>query len=246
MTPNAVSSVPLVDLPRPEPIISAVSGLPMFPFHIDYTKVDWLNDPRFSVEHFKQFGGREAVAELMRENAENTDEFGLEIPVSLVCYRDFICDRASLVGKEKDEVYSRWAADHPEGVPTFDKVEDYMLSAASFAEKLDAMHKANLLMEDVMRPRLEKEREERERRNKEYMEEQARAPYQKEIDRTKGAQAGADRAKYKISLKLKEVQDECKKLAQERDSLKNAIIKAGVIIARLRGEDEAEQPPSKA
>lgn len=143
MTPNAASTPFIANPSRGEPVISALTGYPMHPLSANCTKEDWLNDPRFSTEHFKKFGGLEAVAELMRENADEVDMLG--IPISLIYYRDFICDRASLVGEEKDEVYSRWAADHPEGVPTFDKVESYMLSAASFAEKLDAMHKANLL-----------------------------------------------------------------------------------------------------
>lgn len=244
MTPNVLSDTPIVKTRRVLPAIAKLLGHPGYPTAADGTETDWLHDPRFSVEHFKQFGGREAVAELMRKNAEGVDGFGLEIPVSLVCYRDFICDRASLVGKEKDEVYSRWAADHPEGVPTFDKVEDYMLSAASFAEKLDAMQKANLLMEEVMRPRLEKEREERERRAKEYMEEQARAPFKKEIDRTKGAQAGADRAKHKVILELKEVEKERDYYKREFEKFKHAFVKATVEILQLKGENKTDQPPS--
>lgn len=217
MTPNAITVPSLIKQPRPEPVISALTGYPMYPLSANCTKEDWLNDPRFSTEHFKKFGGLEAVAELMRENADEADITG--IPISLICYRDFICDRASLVGKEKDEVYSRWAADHPEGVPTFDKIESYMLSAASFAEKLDAMHKANLLMEEVMAPRLEKEREEQDKRIKKYMDEQARAPFKKEIARTKGAQAGADRAYNDLRLEKRRVE-------KNRDDFKNALAKA--------------------
>ena len=242
MTPNAPTTPPLVNPPRSEPVISALTGYPMYPLSANCTKEDWLNDPRFSTEHFKKFGGLEVVAELMRKNADEVDMLG--IPVSLICYRDFICDRASLVGEEKDEVYCRWAADHPDGVPTFDKVESYMLSAASFAEKLDAMHKANLLMEEVMAPRLEKEREEQDNRIKKYMDEQARAPFKEEIARTKGAQAGADRANYKLSLELKEAKDECAKLRSERDQLKRALYKAGVQIAKLKDEDKPDQHPS--
>ena len=242
MTPNAIST-PFITTPSSsEPVISALSNCPMYPISINCPKEDWLNDPRFSTEHFKKFGGLEAVAELMRKNTDEVDMIG--IPISLICYRDFICDRASLVGNEKDEVYSRWATDHPEGIPTFDKVEDYMLSAASFAEKLDAMRKANLLMEEVMAPRQAKEREERDRRLKEYLDEQARAPFQKEIDRTKGAQAGADRAKHKLSLELKEAKDECANLRSERDQFKRALYKAGVQIAKLKGEDKPDQHPS--
>ena len=227
MTPNAIKVPSLIKQPRPEPVISALTGYPMYPLSANCTKEDWLNDPRFSTEHFKKFGGLEAVAELMRENANEADITG--IPISLICYRDFICDRASLVGKEKDEVYSRWAADHPEGVPTFDKIESYMLSAASFAEKLDAMHKANLLMEEVMAPRLEKEREEEDKRIKKYMDEQARAPFKEEIARTKGAQAGSDRAYSDLRLEMRNVE-------KERNDFRNAYAKAVICIEKLKAE----------
>lgn len=227
MTPNAIIVPSLVKRPRSEPVISALTGYPMYPFSIDCTPEEWVNDPRFSVEHFKQFGGLEAVAEVMRSNLDELDMMG--VPASLLCYRDFLCNRASLVGKEKDEVYSKWAADHPEDVPTFDKVESYMLSAASFAKKLSAMQSANLLMEKVMAPRREKEREEQDRRNKEYMNEQARAPFRKEIDRTKGAQAGADRAYNELRLKMRNIK-------KERDDFRNAYIKAVMHIEQLKAE----------
>ena len=227
MTPNAITIPSLIKRSRPEPVISALTGYPIYPFSIDCSPEEWANDPRFSVEHFKQFGGLEAVAEVMRSNLDELDMMG--VPASLLCYRDFLCNRASLVGNEKEEVYSKWAADPPEGVPTFDKVESYILSAASFAKKLSAMQSANLLMEKVMAPRREKEREERDRRNKEYMNEQARAPFKKEIDRTKGAQAGADRAYNELRLKMRNVE-------KERNDFRNAYAKAVMRIEQLKAE----------
>lgn len=104
-----------------------------------------------------------------------------------------------------------------------------MLSAASFAEKLDAMHKANLLMEEVIAPRLEKEREEEDKRIKKYMDEQARAPFKEEIARTKGAQAGSDRAYSDLRLEMRNVE-------KERNDFRNAYAKAVICIEKLKAE----------
>ena len=57
-----------------EPVISALSGRPMDPLSIDRPMKDWLTDPSYSMEAFRQAGGKDPIVELMRENVEIHDK----------------------------------------------------------------------------------------------------------------------------------------------------------------------------
>ena len=138
-----------------EPVISALSDRPLYPLNIDRSMKDWLTDPSYSMEAFRQAGGKDPIVELMRENVEIPGRFGF--PAGLSGYMEYLGYLRALTAKEREIARTLWDDNRIEGNPPFCEIETFMLSSASIFRKLSVLSSANIIMGRIYNDRQERE-----------------------------------------------------------------------------------------
>lgn len=222
--------IPLVTPPSSESsVISALSGLPMYPINIDRSVQSWLADPAYSIDAFLQAGGRQAVAELMRENAEIPGRFG--IPASLSLYREFLGNRRVLTEAERLHVRELWENNKTEKDPHFGNIEDYMLSSASIFEKLSVLSSVNRISDGLLLERRSRELNAELAVEQKKHDSEVRQPYEESARRAHGTQG-------KLQSKYDKLEKAYNVLLAKCKNLENANVKLLIENNRLKAEAE--------
>ena len=206
--------IPLVTPPTSEsPVISPHTGLPMYPINIDRSVQSWLADPAYSIDAFLQAGGRQAVAKLMRENAEIPGRFG--IPAGISLYREFLDHRRALTEAERLHVRELWENNKTEKDPHFGNIEDYMLSSASIFEKLSVLSSINRISDELLLDRRSRNLNAQLAVEQKRHDSAIRQPFEESARRAHGAQ-GKIQSKYdKLEKDYNVLLAKCKKLENE-------------------------------
>jgi len=227
--------IPLVASPSSKStVLSPLTGKPILMTNIDRSVQSWLEDPLYSVDAFLQAGGRQAIAELMRENAEIPGRFG--IPAGLALYSEFLGFRRSLTESERRHVSELWENNKTEKEPHFGDIENYMLSNASIFEKLSVLSSVNIISQGLLTERQEKElHAQLAAKQKEHGKEVAQ-PYKESAERAHGSQGGIQSKYDKLLKDQAELKDENQKLAAKNHNLNIANIKLAIENNRLRAE----------
>ena len=211
-----------------EPVISALSGRPMDPLNIDRPMKDWLTDPSYSMEAFRQAGGKGPIVELMRENVEIPGRFGF--PAGLSGYMEYLGYLRALTAKEREIARTLWDDNRIEGNPPFCEIEKFMLSSASIFRKLSVLSSANRIM-----GRIRDDRQERETRTALELEQKKHdetilQPQKESATRAQKSQGSLQSKLDKLQDKYnvlrtanKRLTDENVKLIQENNSLRAII-----------------------
>lgn len=223
--------IPLVTPPSSESsVISALSGLPMYPINIDRSVQSWLADPAYSIDAFLQAGGRQAVAELMRENAEIPGRFG--IPAALSLYREFLDNRRALTEAERLHVRELWENNKTEKDPHFGNIEDYMLSSASIFEKLSVLSSVNRISDGLLLERRSRELNAQLAVEQKKHDSEISQPYEESARRAHGTQG-------KLQSKYDKLENDYNVLLAKCKKLENANVKLLIENNRLKAEAEA-------
>lgn len=218
MSPVAPKHSLLATSPRPEPVISALTNRPVYPLSIDRPAQEWLTDPDYSLESFLQCGGRQAIVELMREYVEIPGPYG--IPAGLSYYKEFLGFRQRLTADERKAAGESWDRKRGGKAPSFEGVEDFLLSNADIHEKLSVLGDASRHVKSIWLDREDRKLREREKAQQLAHDNEVRKPEQEKARRAKGSQAGSDRARHELRLELQQVKAELERTRKERDQFK--------------------------
>jgi len=200
-----------------KPIISALSGQPMHQINIDRSVQSWLEDPLYSVDAFLQAGGRQAIAELMRENADIPGRFGM--PAGITLYREFLGNRRALTESERRHIRELWENNKTEKDPHFGDIETYMLSSASIFEKLSVLSSVNTISNRLLSVRQMRELNAQLAFNQQKHDKAVRETSNAEAKRAQGSQGGLQRKCNKLEKDLKTLLADNKVLEAENAKL---------------------------